>query len=173
MKKCHEVESKSWPNYDKISLSFLVSWSYVLEIITWYLSTFGRSCVKKICRFHGDLQLSCWKFILNHPASWWKYGSKLWKNMKFPTLRKISMFRNFDLSKWNLDFLISWWISLIFWHVWWIMIFGTWIWPKSQSLTFQYTVDFWSVDCKIHMSIQWTCNVLNHVIRLKWCNWNL
>ena len=72
--------------------------------------------MKKSCIFHVDLQLSCWKFPLNHLASWWKFGSKLWKNKKFSTQRKISKFRNFDFSKWNLDFLISWWISFLFLH---------------------------------------------------------
>ena len=48
-----------------------VSWPHVLKIITWDPSTFGRSCVKQICRFYGDLQLSCWNFLFNHLASWW------------------------------------------------------------------------------------------------------
>ena len=56
---------------------------------------------------------------------------------------------------------------------WWIVIFGTWIWPKSQSLTFQCTIDFLAVDYKFHLSIQWNCNVLNHVIRSRWYKWNL
>ena len=56
---------------------------------------------------------------------------------------------------------------------WWIMTLGIWFWPKSQSLTFQCTVDFWSVDCKIHLSIQWTWDLLNHVIRSRWCHWTL
>ena len=56
---------------------------------------------------------------------------------------------------------------------WWIMTLGIWFWPKSQSLTFQCTIDFWSVDCKIHLSIQWTWDLLNHVIRSIWCHWTL
>ena len=56
---------------------------------------------------------------------------------------------------------------------WWIMTLGTWFWPKSQSLTFQCIVDFWSVNCKIHLSIQWTWDLLNHVIRSRWFPWTL
>ena len=56
-----------------------VSWPYVHKIITWDPRIFGRICLKKSFRFHGYLQLSCWKFLLNHLASWWKFGSKLWK----------------------------------------------------------------------------------------------
>ena len=56
---------------------------------------------------------------------------------------------------------------------WLILIFGTWIWPKSQSLTFQYTVDFWSLDWKIHLSIQCIWDILNLVIRSRWCHWVL
>ena len=58
----------------------------------------------------------------------------------------------------------------IFWR---IMTLGTWFWPKSQSLTFQCTVDFWSVDWKTHLSMQWTWDLLNHVIRSRWCHWVL
>ena len=56
---------------------------------------------------------------------------------------------------------------------WWIMTLGTWFWPKSQSLTFQCAVDFWSVDCKIHMSIQCNWGHLNLVNRSRWCHWVL
>ena len=56
---------------------------------------------------------------------------------------------------------------------WWVMTFGIWFWPKSQSLTFQCSVDFWSVDYKIHLSIQWTWDLLNHVNRSRWCHWVL
>ena len=118
-----------------------VSWPYVHKIITWDPSTFGRSCVKKSCRFHGYLQLSCWKFLLNHLASWLKFGSKLWKNMKFPTLRKISMFRNFDFSKWNLEFLISWWISFIFWLV--LMNCDPWHLNLTKKSKFDFSVYSW------------------------------
>ena len=52
--------------------------------------------------------------ILNHGEN---FAQSFEKNMKFPTLRKISKFRNFDFSKWNLDFFISWWTSFIFWYV--------------------------------------------------------
>ena len=51
------------------------------------------------------------------------------------------------------------------------MTLGTWFWPKSQSLTFQCTVDFWSVDWKIHLSIQCFWDLLNLVIRSILCHW--
>ena len=41
------------------------------------------------------------------------------------------------------------------------MTLGTWFWPKSQSLTFQYKVKFWSVDWKIHLSILCIWDLLN------------
>ena len=56
---------------------------------------------------------------------------------------------------------------------WWIMTLGTWFWPKSQSLTFQCTVKFWSVDWKIHLSIQCIWDLLNLVNRSRWCHWVL
>ena len=95
----------------------------------------------KRVRFHGYLQLSCWKFPLNHLASWWNIFSKLWKNKKFPTLRKISKFRNFDFSKWNLEFLISWWISFIFWHV--LMNYDLWHLILTKKSKFDFSVYSW------------------------------
>ena len=56
---------------------------------------------------------------------------------------------------------------------WWIMTLGTLFWPKSQSLTFQCTVDFWSVDWKIHLSILCTWDLLNYAIMSRWCHWDL
>ena len=53
------------------------------------------------------------------------------------------------------------------------MTLGTWFCPKSQSLSFQCTVDFWSVDWKIHLSIQCICDLLNLVIRSRWFHWVL
>ena len=44
---------------------------------------------------------------------------------------------------------------------WWKMNLYAWFWPKSQSLTFQYTVKFWSVDWKIHLSILCIWDLLN------------
>ena len=49
---------------------------------------FRRNFQQEICRSHVNLQLSCWKFIFNHLASWWKIGLKLWKNMKLKHLEK-------------------------------------------------------------------------------------
>ena len=60
-----------------------------------------------------------------------------------------------------------------FYISWWIMTLGTWFWPKSQSLTFQCTIDFWSVDWKIYLSIQCIWDLLSLVIRLIWCHWVL
>ena len=55
----------------------------------------------------------------------------------------------------------------------WIMTLDTWFWPKSQSLTFQCTIDFWSVNWNIHLSIQCFWDLMNYVIRSRWCHWVL
>ena len=56
---------------------------------------------------------------------------------------------------------------------WWKMNLGTWFWPKSQSLTFQYTVKFWSVDWKIHLSILCIWDLLNLLNGSRQCHWVL
>ena len=56
---------------------------------------------------------------------------------------------------------------------WWKMNLGTWFWPKSQSLTFQYTVKFWSVDWKIHLSILCIWDFLNLLNGSRQCHWVL
>ena len=119
----------------------LVSWPHIHKIITWYPNTFGIICVKKSCIFHGDLQLSCWKFLLNHLTSWWKIGPKLWKNKKFSILRKISKLRNFNLSKQNLESLISWWTSFTFWHV--LMNYDPWHLNLTKKSKFDFLVYSW------------------------------
>ena len=156
MEAC-EKWSWSWVKIlPKIGQNFtkcFVSWPHVLKIITWDPRSFERSCVKKSCRFHGDLQLSCWKFLLNHLASWWKVCSKLWKNMKFSTLRKFLSLEILTSQNEILTFLIAWWKSFIFWCV--LMTYDLWHLnlTKKSKFDFQYTVDFWSVNWKIHLSI--------------------
>ena len=125
----------------KISLSALVSWTWFHGLITWNPSISRRNCVQKFFISHWDLNLSCWKFPLNHLASWWKIVSKLWKNMKFTTLRKISKFGNFDFSKWNLDFLISWWIIFIFLHI--LMNYDLWNLNLTKKSKFDFSVYSW------------------------------
>ena len=44
---------------------------------------------------------------------------------------------------------------------------------KSQSLTFQCTVKFWSIDWKIHLSIQCNWGLLNLLNRSIWFHWVL
>ena len=56
---------------------------------------------------------------------------------------------------------------------WWKMNLGTWFWPKSQSLTFQYTVKFGSVDWKIHLSILCIWDLLNLLNVSRQCHWVL
>ena len=107
MKIFHEVSSRICLTRAKFHQVFFSSWACIHKIITWDPSSFRRSCVNQSCRFHGDLQLSCWKFPLNHFTSWWKFGSKLWKNKKFSILKKFSKLRNFNISRWNLDFLMN------------------------------------------------------------------
>ena len=136
----------------------------MFKIITWDLSIFGRICVKKSFRFHGDIQLSCWKFLLNHLASWWKFCSKLWKNMKFPTLRKIYKFRNFDFSKWNLEFLISWWIIFIFWHA--LMNCDLWHLILTKKSKFDFSVYRQNFD---QLTEKFTCQ--SNAIEVFWACW--
>ena len=129
--------------------------------------------MNKSCRFCEGLQLSCWKFSLNQKTSWWKSGAKLRKNKKKFILKKILSYENFQIKTLicKIGFLgeqVSYFETF-----WWIMTLGTWFWPKSQSLTFQYTIDFWSVDCKIHLSILCIWDILNYVIRSRWYHWVL
>ena len=141
MKTCHEVGFKILTKLGQNFTKCLVSWPHVHKIITWDPRSFGRSCVKQIFRFHGDLQLSFWKFLLNHLVSWWKVCSKLWKNMNFPTIRKFSKFRKFDFLKSNLDFLISWWTSFIFLHV--LMNYDFWHLIFTKKSKFDFLVYNW------------------------------
>ena len=131
---------------------FQVSWTCLHKIITWNPWISRKSCVLQGFIAHWDLKLSCWKFILNHLASWWKIGSKLWKNMKFSTLRKISKFRSFDFSKWNLDFLISWWTSFIFWHV--LMNCDLWYLILTKKSKFDFSVYSWLLISWLKMNYQ-------------------
>ena len=91
--------------------------------------------------------------ILHHNE---KSYSKLWKNKKFFTLRKISKFGNFDFSKWNIDFLISWWTSFTFWHV--LMNCNLWYLILTKKSKFDFSVYSWLLISwlKIHLSIYWT-----------------
>ena len=125
---------------------------------------YGKVC-EQSCRFHVGLQLSCWELSLDQNASWWKSCEKLGKNKKIFILRKILSYENFQIKTLIFKFEFLGEQVSYFDLSWWIMTLGTWFWQKSQSLTFQYTVDFWSDDCKIHLSIQWTWDLLNHVIR--------
>ena len=84
-----EVRSKSWLKMLKISLSVLVSWTCLHKLITWNQSIFRTCHVLQSFISHWYLQLSCWKFPLNHLASWWKFDTKLWKNMNFLPLMAI------------------------------------------------------------------------------------
>ena len=72
------------------------------------------------------------------------------------------------------DFLISWWSSLIVLNI--LMILDFWIpmLTKKSKFDFWVTVDFSSVDSILQLSI--TCifgNVLSHVIRSRCCIWVL
>ena len=135
----------------------LCSWNYNLRS----KHSWKKLC-KESCRFHGIIQLSCWKFPLNHLVSWWKFGSKLWKKVNFQHLEKfLSLefltFQNKILTFWFLDEHVSY-----FDMFWWIVIFDTWFWPKSQSLNFQCTVDFWPVDWKSTINQMTLSNILSH-----------
>ena len=99
----HEVRSKFWLKYSKFHLNILVSWTCLHKFITWNPSIFRKFSDLQYFRSHWDLWISCWKFSLNYLASWWKFGTKLWKNVNFPTLRK-----NFEvLEFWLFNFLMK------------------------------------------------------------------
>ena len=53
------------------------------------------------------------------------------------------------------------------------MTLGIWFWSKSQSLTFQCTVKFWSVDWKIYLSILCIWGLLNLLNGSRLCHWVL
>ena len=74
----------------------------------------------------------------------------------------------------NLDFLISWWTSFIFWHVLMNCDFLHLILTIKSK--FDFSVYSWLLISwlKIHLSIQLILsNVLGHAIRSKLCNWTL
>ena len=123
-------------------------WTPIHKIITWDPSIFWENFVNQSCIFCGGLQLSCWKFSLNPIASWWKSCGKLGKNKKFSILRKILSYEKFQIKTLICKFSFLGQQVSYFDISWWIMTLGIWFWPKSQSLTFQYIVDFWSVDWK-------------------------
>ena len=91
------------------------------------------------------------------------------KNVNFQHLEKILSlgiltFQNEILNFLFLDEKVSY-----FYMSWWIVIFETWFWSKSQSLTFQCTIDFSSVDWNSAINQLILSNVLSHAIRSKWC----
>ena len=135
----------SWvQNLPKLGKNFTKlrsSWPCIHKFISWDPSIFREKCVKKICIFHGGLQLSCWELPLNHLVSWWKNGLKLRKNKKFSILRKISKLRKFQISKQNLQSLISWWTSFTFWHV--LMNCDPWHLIFTKKSKFDFSVYNW------------------------------
>ena len=141
MKNCHEVRSKTCLNLGKISVRYVSSWACIHKIISWDPRISRRNYVKQSCRFHGDLQLSCWKFPLNHLASWWKFGTKLRKNKNISILWKISKLRNFNFSKQNLESLIYWWTSFTFCHV--LMNYDLWHLILTKKSKFDFSVYSW------------------------------
>ena len=76
--------------------------------------------------------------ILHHGENCVQSYEKTWN---FQHLEKISKFRNFDFSKWNLDFLISCWISFIFWHI--LMNYDLWNLNLTKKSKFDFLVYIW------------------------------
>ena len=72
------------------------------------------------------------------------------------------------------DFVDSWWSSFINFNVWMTLHLWSSKLTKKSKFDFCVTIDFSSVDLNsstinhLHLG-----NVLSHVIRSKWCNWNL
>ena len=83
-------------------------------------------------------------------------NTKLWKNMKFSTLRKISKFGKFDFSKWNLDLFISWWTSFICWHV--LMNCDLWHLILTKKSKFDFSLYQLTFDqlTENQLSINWS-----------------
>ena len=100
---------------------------------------------KELCKENLYISWRSTTFMLEVSLeSWWKVCLKIWKNMKFPTLRKISKFRNFNFSKWNLEFLFSWWISFIFFHA--LMNCDLWYLILTKKSKFDFLVYSWLFD---------------------------
>ena len=66
-----EVRTKIYLNLLNFSLSVLWKMSWLYELISSNISIFWTSTLRALqsFRIHKDLQLSCWKFSLNHLAS--------------------------------------------------------------------------------------------------------
>ena len=141
MKNCHEVRSKSWQKLGQNFTKLSSSWTCNHKIIYWDQSSFREKCVRKSCRFHGVLQLSCWELSLNHLVSWWKNGLKLRKKKKFSILRKISKLWKFQISKQKLQSLIYWWPSFTFWHV--LMNCDPWHLILTKKSKFDFSIYIW------------------------------
>ena len=56
---------------------------------------------------------------------------------------------------------------------WWSMILEAWFWSKSQSLTFQCTIDFSSVDWNSFVNPMVLRSDLNYEIWSRWFIWIL
>ena len=63
------------------------------------------------------------------------------KNMNFQHLENFLSFRNFDFSKWNLDFLIYWWISFIFLDF--LMNYDLWHLNLTKKSKFNFSIYSW------------------------------
>ena len=114
--------------------------------------------MKNICIFHGYLQLSCCKFLLNHLASWWKFGTKLWKKVNFPTLRKNSKSWKFWLFKMKFEFFVYWQTSY-FDMSWWNMIL-------IKTSKFDFSVYNWLFHLltKFQLSINWSWEMRGKIL---------
>ena len=99
--KCPWIWVQNLPKLGQIFTKLFSSWTYIHNFITWDPSIFWEKFSKKICRFHGGLQLSCWELFLNQNVSWWKSGEKLGKNKKIFILRKILSYENFQIQNPN------------------------------------------------------------------------
>ena len=135
----------SWvQNLPKLGQSFtksFSSWTSIHKFITWDPRIFWEKFVKQSCRFHGGLQLSCWKFSLNQIASWWKSGEKLGKNKKIFTLRKILSYENFQIQNPNFQNWFSWSTSFMFWHI--LMNYDPWHLILTKKSKFDFSVHSW------------------------------
>ena len=93
VKKGHEVGIKSWIKLLKISPSVYSKIPWLHEFITQNPRIYRKSPALQSFISHWYLQLSCWKFSLNHLASWWKFGTKSWKRLTFQHLEKFLSLR--------------------------------------------------------------------------------
>ena len=141
----------------------MISWAYILKSNHFLdINPKGKSC-----RIRQDLKLSCWKFSLNHLASWWKlsWSSEIIKDIKY---------LEFFLSLENLDFCWLSWLLMIKFDIFkcldesWSLKFNV---DQKVKVWLLLSIDFLSVGQISTINPLILRNELNYEIRSKLCIW--